>query len=89
MQRPKVARFLSSFVLIAVVFVIHPSFADTAVVNGIEWTYTVSNGEASLGGGFSSSTAVPKTTEGALTIPSTLGGYLVTSIKFEAFSGLT
>lgn len=33
-------------------------FAATATVNGITWTYTVSNGEASLGGGTSSSPAI-------------------------------
>ena len=47
------------------------SFADTATVNGITWTYTVSNGKASLGGGSSSrtATAVRDSTKGALTIP--------------------
>ncbi len=63
-----------------------PLSADTATVNGITWTYTVSNGEASLGGGSSSSTAVPKSTTGTITIPSTLGGYPVTSIGLYAFS---
>ena len=59
---------------------------------GIKWTYTVSNGKASLGGGSTSSTAVPGSTTGALSIPSTLGGYPVTSIGEYAFwscSGLT
>ena len=69
-----------------------PSSADTATVNGITWTYSKSDGEVSLGSGSSSSTAVPATTKGALTIPSMLGGYPVTSIGEEAFrfcSGLT
>ena len=48
--------------------------ADTATVNGITWTYTISNGEASLGGGSPTSRAVPMSTSGALTIPSVLGG---------------
>ena len=59
--------------------------ADTATVNGITWTYTVSNGVASVGGGYSSSPAVPRGTAGAITIPSSLGGYPVTSIEDYAF----
>ena len=72
-----------------------PLMADTETVDGIEWTYTVANGVASVGGGSSSSTAVPKATSGVITIPSTLGGnpgYPVTSIGNYAFyncSGLT
>ncbi len=64
----------------------------TEVVDGIEWTYMVKNGEASVGGGTSSSPAVPTTTEGEITIPSTLGRRLVTGIGDYAFygcSGLT
>ena len=64
--------------------------ADTATVNGITWTYTVSGGKASIyNDGFS---AIPETTTGAITIPSSLGGYPVTSIGNDAFrdcSGLT
>ena len=62
--------------------------ADTATVNGITWTYTISNGEASLGGG-SSNPAVPKSTTGALVIPSTLNNYPVTSIGWIAFHDCT
>ena len=52
------------------------AWAKTTVVNGITWTYTVSSGTASLGGGsYSSSRAVPQNTSGNITIPSTLGGY--------------
>ena len=68
------------------------SFAAYETVNGIEWTYRVSNGEASLGGGSSLSTAVPSSTKGALTIPSKLGGYPVAHIGSGAFfkcSGIT
>ncbi len=59
--------------------------ALTATVNGIKWTYIVSEGKASVGGGSSSSTAVPKSTSGVITIPSSLGGHPVTSIASFAF----
>lgn len=64
---------------------------NTEVVDGIKWKYTVSGGEASVGGG-SDAPAVPRSTAGAITIPSTLGGCPVTSIGEYAFyecSGLT
>ena len=57
-------------------------------MNGIEWTYTVSDGEASIGSGYYyGARAVPSSTSGAITIPSTLGGYPVTSIGSYAFRG--
>jgi hypothetical protein len=61
--------------------------SDTETVNGIEWTYTVKDGKASLVRGEDSNRAIPKSTSGAITIPSTLGGYPVTSIGRGAFSG--
>ena len=57
----------------------------TASVNGITWTYTITNGYASVGVGSSLSTAVPGSTSGVITIPSNLGGYTVTSIGDYAF----
>ena len=63
------------------------SFALTETVDGLTWTYTVSNGKASVGTGGSNLTALPKTTEGAVSIPATLGGYVVTTIGDYAFSG--
>ena len=60
-------------------------FAATEVVNGITWTYTVSNGEATVGGGYSNTPAVPTSTTGAITIPATLGGCSVTAIAQHAF----
>lgn len=47
---------------------------------GITWTLTVSSGKASIGSGTPSSTAISSATSGAITIPSTLGPYPVTSI---------
>ena len=57
----------------------------TETVDGIIWTYTVLNGEASVGGGSSSPPAVSASTSGAIVIPSTLGGRPVTSIGNSAF----
>lgn len=59
--------------------------ADTETVNGIEWTYFIKDGEASLGSEYSTR-AIPESTSGAITIPSTLGGYPVTSIRYRAFN---
>ena len=66
--------------------------ADTEVVDGVEWTFTVSGGEASVGGGDWETTAVPRSTTGAISVPATLGGRPVTGIGEYAFrecSGLT
>lgn len=59
--------------------------ATTATVDGITWTYTVSNGEATVGGGSSSSPAIATSTSGAITVPTTLGGAPVTGIAQYAF----
>lgn len=59
--------------------------AATETVDGIEWSYEVAeNGEAKIykEGGES---AIPNTTTGAITIPSSLGGYPVTAIGDNAF----
>ena len=65
------------------------SFALTHTVDGIKWTYTVSYRGASIGGGSSFSRAVQTSTSGAVTIPSTLSGWPVTSIGNYAFSDCT
>ena len=60
--------------------------ADTETVNGIIWNYIVSDGKANIKHGKSSvensdfTAAIPIDTTGAIMIPSTLGGYPVTSI---------
>jgi len=61
------------------------SFADTENVDGIEWTYTITDGEATVGGGDWGDNAVPQDTSGAITIPSTLGKCPVTRIGNTAF----
>ena len=64
--------------------------AETEIVDGIEWTYQVSNGEAEIFNEWNP--AIPTSTTGAVTIPSSLGGYPVTSIGYNAFydcNGLT
>ena len=63
----------------------------TELVDGMKWKYRVVNGEAEIYCGDWTS-AIPETTTGAITIPSSLGGYPVTSIgeyAFESCSGLT
>ena len=65
-------------------------FADKETVNGIEWTYTVSDGIATVGTGAGSwrpVPAIPKGTVGAITIPSTLGSCPVVKIEGGAFYG--
>ena len=64
------------------------AWADTETVDGIVWNYTVSDGKAQVGiGGYSGTRAVSTSTTGAITIPSTLGGNPVTSVKEYAFDG--
>ena len=64
-----------------------PSVADvlSSTVDGIEWKYEVKDGKASVGGEEWRDTTVPRSTTGVLAIPSTLGGYPVTSIGGLAF----
>lgn len=63
------------------------SFALTNTVDGVEWRYTIENGEAVLGDGSSWPTAVSADISGAITIPSTLSGFPVTSIGNYSFFG--
>lgn len=61
------------------------AWANTKTGDEIAWTYTIVNGEASLGSGSYKSTAVPQSTTGDITIPATLNGLRVTSIGRLAF----
>ena len=63
-------------------------FADTWTdpKTNITWTYTLSNGTVSLGGGSDSTPAIPTTYTGALTIPTSIAGYPVRKIGDYAFT---
>ena len=52
---------------------------------GIKWTYTKVNGTASIGGGKSSSPAVPTSQSGDLIVPEKINGLDVTQMKAYAF----
>ena len=64
--------------------------ADTEVVDGITWTYTISNGEATVQGSiYYASTrnpCIPKTTAGSIRVPAILGGCPVTALGPDAFN---
>ena len=62
-------------------------FAETEVVDGVEWTYQVKDGVATVCSGEENVPAIPPETSGAITIPSTLGGCPVVSIGYCAFYG--
>ncbi len=61
--------------------------AETETVDGLTWKYVVVRGKATIKSGASGSPAIPLDTSGAIVIPSTLGGYPVTSIGDDAFGG--
>ena len=77
MNRENIARL---FVFLAVFAAAMPLVAATALVNGIEWEYTVYNGTATLD--WISSTQIA-----SLSIPSTIDYYVVTGIGDCAFNG--
>lgn len=90
-------------VLSFVLFCVYQSvFGATTTINGITWRYTISNNTVTLGetvqtgsgegcGGTSWETypAIPKTTTGAITIPSSIGGKSVVEIGESAFDSCT
>ena len=93
-ERGSTMRRIRQVVGLMVVFVVASTFAAqtyTQKVNGITWTYIVTNGYASVGSGEYNwrtgvaITAVPTSTVGAITIPSSLGGYPVKDIEDYAF----
>ena len=60
-----------------------PTSAATQTVKGIKWTYYIYRGEAEIGDDLLA--AIPTSTSGAITIPTTLGGCPVTRIASCAF----
>lgn len=57
-------------------------WADSVTTNGVTWSFSVSNGRATLYSG-----CISTSVKGALEIPDMLGGYPVTDIGLSAFSG--
>ena len=81
---------MKAFILAALVICAGSLFAvQTEVVDGVEWSFTVSNGQATIERSAYPNPvpAIPVTTSGDLTIPSTLGGCPVTSLGNSAFNG--
>jgi hypothetical protein len=75
-------------ILVAAVVILATSVqAEVETVNGIAWTYSVADGKASIGSGLWGEPAISRSTSGAITVPSTLGGCPVTSIGDYAFYG--
>jgi len=91
----KYNKFVRVCVVVFALVVSFRAVAKTEYVDGIEWTYTVSNCEASLGAGYDYYdefgchyefiSAISSGIRGSITIPSSLGGCPVTSIGDQAF----
>jgi len=76
--------FAFAFALATATAVHADTWTDPAT--GITWTYTVTGGKASLGGGSLGSPAVPTSTQGAIVVPSDIGGKAVTEVGNSAFA---
>ena len=61
------------------------SLADTEYANGYTWTYRINGDTAEIGSSSWAACAISPKPSGAVTIPSTLGGKIVTSIGSCAF----
>ena len=59
--------------------------AETETVDGVEWTYSVADGQAMVGSGNWNSPAVSRSLSGALAVPAVLGGCPVTVLAAYAF----
>ena len=57
----------------------------TETVDGVAWTFMVADGNAVLGGGRRTVTAVPASTTGNLAVPASLGGHPVAAVGSYAF----
>ena len=67
------------------IFIVGNLSANSCVVDGVEWTYSVAHGRAEIG--TLRKRAISSSTKGALVIPSELDGVPVTSIGRSAFRG--
>ena len=79
----RMLKAMKAMVAVAMVAVSFASMAETEVVDGITWTYTVKGDEVQIGDG--SNAAIPTDTAGAVVIPSELGGKPVTSLGRQSF----
>ena len=70
--------FAKAAVALLALVAVHTVKAETATIDGITWTYTVTNGCAMLGDGKSS--AISTNTIGSIIIPSRIGRYDVINI---------
>ena len=84
-MRDKIAFTVRLLALMVAFCTVRRVWAGTEIVNGITWTYSVVDGTASVSSGSDWTSAILNTTTGHITIPSTLGGYSVTSIGNYAF----
>ncbi len=80
MKKTKFGMFIGAFLTSVLAF--GETFTDG---NGIVWTYTVTNGCASIGGGALDATAIPKATSGAVVVPETMNGHTVAYVAPYAF----
>ena len=76
-----------ALVVVASFFVALSLAAATEVVDGVSWFYAVSDGKASIVNEKWNTPAVSPSVLGELVVPSSLGGYPVTSIGYSAFLG--
>ena len=79
----RMLKAMKAMVAVAAIAVSFVALAETEVVDGITWTYTVNGDEVQIGDG--SNAAIPTDTAGAVVIPSELGGKPVTSLGRKSF----
>ena len=77
--------FKKLMVFCIIALVMFYTFGDTATVNGITWTYTVRDGEATICNLYGYKAAISTSTTGNIVVPSKLNGYQVVSIGDFAF----
>lgn len=75
---------MKSIFAVALAGLLLPALGEAETINGVQWLYTVSNGEAVLGSG-GDVPAVASSTPGLVRVPARLGGYPVTTVGRQAF----